>query len=684
MPVVYDSYTDVFGGSPVQPSNVAYSAITLTADLTLVWPQSYLDSPNVVTRIIDVLSESEVGWRLQLPDATQVSVGQDFLIFNRGADNFILSDNSGSPLLSIDTGEAYYFYLTDNSDAAGTWSNIVFGAGTSSADANLLAGYGLLAFNNKLNTNVSVVSTNVTPRTIAATDRASMIIWTGGAAVFNLPSAAVVQNGFYFSVSNQGTGQLNLLPFGSETIDGQANFLINFDETLTLATDGTNWYSLGFGQAPVLSVGAVTIAVGGNTDITVTQQESTYIEQFLTGVLTGNINVIYPATPNNYWFIANQTTGNFTLTIKISAGIGVILPQGARGIFYTDGSNMYNTPTFIDAQFVRFPAGTVSNPGIQFATEPTGFYLSAPASLAITVNGVNKATITNALTTINNALNIVGNTAVTAANTFTVGTGLTSLGGGLTVSLGNTSLVTLSTSGLATLDSALVSTTLDVTGTSTFSVVNAGNTTITGSNTLTVGTGLTTLGGGLTVSTGNTSLTTLSTSGLATLNSASVATTLGVTGASALGDTTITGANTFTVGTGLATLGGGLTLSAGPILNANGTVSAPSYSFGTSPNTGIFLGAGTSVRFALSGSTQFLYDSTGVNYLADLNAAVLGATGAVTFGTGSITTLQRGSLNFLNVSGAPAAPGSGGILYVDAGALMYVGSSGTITTLAIA
>lgn len=50
-------------------------------------------------------------------------------------------------------------------------------------------------------------------------------------------------------------------------------------------------------------------------------------------------------------------------------------------------------------------------------------------------------------------------------------------------------------------------------------------------------------------------------------------------------------------------------------------------------------------------------------------------------GTGSVR-LANGALRLNNVAAAPAAPTGGGILYVEAGALKYRGSSGSVTTVA--
>lgn len=82
--------------------------------------------------------------------------------------------------------------------------------------------------------------------------------------------------------------------------------------------------------------------------------------------------------------------------------------------------------------------------------------------------------------------------------------------------------------------------------------------------------------------------------------------------------------------------------------------------------------------------------------LADSNYRFLvNAMGTITWGPGNAavdTTLYRKSADmlatddrlFLGNQTAPATPTGGGVLYVESGALKYIGSSGTITTLAAA
>lgn len=59
----------------------------------------------------------------------------------------------------------------------------------------------------------------------------------------------------------------------------------------------------------------------------------------LTGVLTGNRNLVVPARDKVY-IIHNATTGAFTAQVKTASGTGIIIEQGAKAIVYCDGTNV--------------------------------------------------------------------------------------------------------------------------------------------------------------------------------------------------------------------------------------------------------------------------------------------------------------------------------------------------------
>jgi hypothetical protein len=76
------------------------------------------------------------------------------------------------------------------------------------------------------------------------------------------------------------------------------------------------------------------------SNVNVTLNESQYLAPFieLTGTLTGNVQIIVPAKTRGWTFI-NKTTGAFTITVKTSAGTGVVLPSLTNTI-YCDGTNV--------------------------------------------------------------------------------------------------------------------------------------------------------------------------------------------------------------------------------------------------------------------------------------------------------------------------------------------------------
>ena len=153
-----NTYTSPFTGDLVQPTDVSYQELNLTADVQLAWP-SYVP-PNSgyipLSRIIDV-TETAAGFIINLPPANQGALGTDVLIRNKGSDLIYVNNFDNVESASIAAGEARYFYLTDNSTEGGFWENFTYGTGTSSADAASLAGSGLKSLLGKLVTSNNIV-----------------------------------------------------------------------------------------------------------------------------------------------------------------------------------------------------------------------------------------------------------------------------------------------------------------------------------------------------------------------------------------------------------------------------------------------------------------------------------------------------------------------------------------------
>lgn len=121
-------YTNVFGGSTVQPADVSYRSFVIVADLRLTWPSAFIDSQTVAAHIVDI-NPTVGGLSLFLPDATQVSPGQDILINNIGANAITVRDFLGNILLVQNAATSWYLYLTNNTTPQGVWRTVPFAGG---------------------------------------------------------------------------------------------------------------------------------------------------------------------------------------------------------------------------------------------------------------------------------------------------------------------------------------------------------------------------------------------------------------------------------------------------------------------------------------------------------------------------------------------------------------------------
>ena len=168
------TYTSPFSGNTIQPTDVSYASYTgLTSNLVLQWPVNG-NTGNPAARVMEI-SFTGFGGVVFMPDATQVSVGQDALIRNVGSTSFTVEGYSGSTIISIAAGQAEYIYVTNNSTQNGTWGIIAFGAGTYSGAASQLAGYGLEAISTTLNQAYTVNSLTAN-YTFLSGDQASIYI----------------------------------------------------------------------------------------------------------------------------------------------------------------------------------------------------------------------------------------------------------------------------------------------------------------------------------------------------------------------------------------------------------------------------------------------------------------------------------------------------------------------------
>jgi predicted secreted protein len=380
----------VFGGSPVQPSELEYKAYAISANTTLTWPLVTSQSDNPFAREMDV-SASVASLNLVMPDATLVSTGMSTAVKNTGANSFTLQDSTGGTIAAVATGETKYIYLTDNSTAAGTWGVYTLGTGTSGADASALAGYGLVAISNKLNINAPV-TTLVANYTVQTSDRGATLVWNAGVGTISLMAAAsYTPNGFEFGFLNLGTGAVTVDPNGAETINEASTLTVNPGESCIISTDLTSWYAVGQGRSTTFAWSLLNKSVAGSSNVTLTSTEAANGIMFFTGLLTGNIDVIVPSAVNE-WTVYNNTTGAFSLTVKTAAGTGVAITQGEKRILFSDGTNVYLADDGTASSTGLFPDGSASAPSIAFTSQPSyGLYLATNYAVGVAAGGVQQA-----------------------------------------------------------------------------------------------------------------------------------------------------------------------------------------------------------------------------------------------------------------------------------------------------
>ncbi len=403
------SYVSPFTGDVIQPTDVSFRAITLSANTQLNWPSNSTTSTDYASRIMQVTATAG-SLNLYMPPADQTSVGNDALIRNIGANTFTVKDYAGTnTIVSVAAGESKYIYITTNSTSQGTWGVIAFGTGTSSADAATLAGYGLVASGATLNqSHPSAAITSGT--TFAATDRAQTRVWSSGSGTATLPAAATLGNNWFTLFKNNGTGSFTISCTGAELIDGNSSKTFNPTESAFIVCTGTAYVTVGYGVSSQFTFTALTKSVTGGSVLLTNNEAANNIQEYV-GNLTSNVVVTFPPVVNLY-VISNQVTDNgFTFTVTTGLGFTATIPPGQQATLICDGTNFLNANTTqAGATTVSLVDGTVGTPALNFSAETnTGLYRPAAGELGISVLGTKRVGVT------------ATGVSVTGSGTFTTG-----------------------------------------------------------------------------------------------------------------------------------------------------------------------------------------------------------------------------------------------------------------------
>lgn len=251
--MAFPPYINIFGGDPIWPSDISYieyNLDTIGTSITLQFPQ-VATTAYVTAGTINVLTSNAAN-TITMPDVTIVSPGYTMWVRNSGSVNLSIYKNDGTTLIvAIAPGLTYALQIIDNTTVNGLWYLLQLGAGSSSVSAAALAGPGLTV--NPLD--VTKLAVNVTSRiintpgyTIVQSDRAILLIWTGGTATINLPAIAGM-NGFLCYISNLSVGGILTIQCQvGETINNVNSISVNPGVSFEVTAGATAYYTIGAPQ----------------------------------------------------------------------------------------------------------------------------------------------------------------------------------------------------------------------------------------------------------------------------------------------------------------------------------------------------------------------------------------------------------------------------------------------------
>ena len=391
-------YTSPFTGTVVTPTDVSYAALPFSTNQELFWPSTVNGSQVVAARIIDCVA-STTDLSIALPAADQGTLGADILFRNLGAFEFIITDNTGEASVSVPVGQSLYFYLIDNTSAAGEWNNVAFGVGTSFADAATLAGLGLSTSSGKLVTTQNVVNITSTP-TVNNNSRAATFVWNGGAGTINLPNYSTLTTGWYIAIRNNGTGELSVVPEAPSTLNEQIAVTFNPGDSGFVLFDvvTNNFYTVGLASPSTVTFTAATYdvdaIVGNSFNLTAFAPIiQTYIAQ--SGTRTQTLAVTLPAITQIYILVNNTDQPGYDITFVNEGSVepAFVLATGAVATVLSDGTSLFLLTSSSTGLFYA-SNGSAGAPSFSFNSDTsTGMYLVGLGVLGLTANGVERINI---------------------------------------------------------------------------------------------------------------------------------------------------------------------------------------------------------------------------------------------------------------------------------------------------
>ena len=395
-------FTSPFTGTVVAPTDVSYSNISFGANTPLFWPSIVNQGTGEIpaTRIMDCTATT-TSLALALPEADQGTLGSDILIRNLGSNTFVVTDFIGGASVSVAPGVSKYFYLTDNTTAAGVWKNVTFGTGTSTADAASLAGAGLTTVSGQLAVTENVVNVSITP-TINDASRAATYNWIGGNGNIPLPAVATLSQGWFIAFRNSGSGTLTFTPTSPQLINNTTSITTNPGDSgyIFYNTSTGGYITVGWTTPNNLVFTAATYdvdAIVGNTLNLVSNAPiiQTYIAQ--SGTRTQTLAVTLPAITQLYIMVnnTNQSGYNITFQNQGSSQTPLALTTGNIYTLLSDGQFLYILNSSSSSIF-KAVNGNAGAPSYSFLNDnTTGMYLPGVGILGLSANGVEAINVDN-------------------------------------------------------------------------------------------------------------------------------------------------------------------------------------------------------------------------------------------------------------------------------------------------
>ena len=395
------TYVSPFTGTVVQPTDVSYYALTFSTNQQLYWPAVVNPTQVPAARIMDCTANA-ASLTIALPQANQGTLGSDILIRNKGSNTFVVTDFSGGNTVSIAAGASRYFYLTDNSTAAGIWQNVAFGVGTSSADAATLAGYGLTTtIQGKLATTGNIIQTSTTP-TFTEASRAATYVWTSGAGTFTLPASSTFASGWFISFRNAGTGNLTIATTSPSTINGQGSIITNPGDSGYIFFDSStgNFFTVGWNAANNISFSAGSYdvdSISGSTYSLVAYAPNIQTYVALSGTRSTSLTITLPNITQMYVLISNIVSSAYALQFNVSGSSSpaISLTAGQVKVIVVDNGIIYTITQSTTSLFYA-NNGSASTPAFSFTNDiNTGMYLQGTSILGLAANSTQMLKLDN-------------------------------------------------------------------------------------------------------------------------------------------------------------------------------------------------------------------------------------------------------------------------------------------------